>query len=237
VYANHLRGVKHKYQHPAQIKSFPLSLDFCHGILETSRGEYFILNIILYMFKRKFFVGSIAIIAALIGLPLYAVTSLTEDFGKHVDFMPLVRHMISQVHCYDTGTTECENHSHLGTHFTKEHTMGFLFDGSSRKMRDLGFEPLFLCKARDHSGLMMVTAGTTDSDPKDECRDAHFKPHLAGYISPTDGIEAPWPLYRCIHAVTHDTLLTDDAAECSSAGYGAAELLGYLYAGGPLTLP
>jgi hypothetical protein len=180
-----------------------------------------------------------SMVAALLlfsGLPIWAASDSSSDFGKFIEFKPLVRHMISQVHCYDTGSDDCETDAHLGASFTKEHTMGFLLDGSSRKMQDRGFEPLYFCEARDDSGVMMVTAGTVESDPREVCRDAGFRPRRAGYISATDQLEAPWPLYRCVHPTTHDTLLTDDAAECTAATYGSAELLGYLYAGGPLSV-
>ncbi len=176
------------------------------------------------------------LLALVIGLPLYAAADLTADFGKRVEYVPLVRHMMSQVHCYDTGTDDCETKSHLGTNFTKEYTLGFLLDGSRRRMKHLGFEPLYLCKSRDDNGVMMVTAGTTEDDPKDTCRDANFRPKRAGYISPTNQIEAPWPLYRCTNPDTSDTLLTDNPAECTAQAYDPAQLLGYLYAGGPLPL-
>lgn len=164
--------------------------------------------------------------------PLSAATA-TEDYGTFVEFKPLVRHMISQLHCYDVGTDDCEDTSHLGTNFTKEHTLGFLLYGSSRRMSSLGYKPLYLCEARNNSHLMMVTGGLLENDPVDACRDANFRHDRAGYISATANIEAPSPLYRCLHATTHDTLLTKNPAECTSATYGAAQLLGYLYAGGP----
>lgn len=169
-----------------------------------------------------------------IGIPLYAAGHLGADFGKSIEFKPLVRHMMSQVHCYDEGTDDCETTDHMGTSFTKENTLGFLLDGSRSKVSRLGLEPLYICEARDDSGVMMVTAGTTEDDPKDACRDADFRPNHVGYISPTDQIEAPSALYRCVHPETHDTLLTHDAGECTAAAYGSAEMLGYLYAGGPL---
>lgn len=169
-----------------------------------------------------------------IGIPLYAAGHLGADFGKSIEFKPLVRHMMSQVHCYDEGTDDCETTDHMGTSFTKEHTLGFLLDGSRSKVSRLGLEPLYICEARDDSGVMMVTAGTTEDDPKDACRDADFRPNHVGYISPTDQIEAPSAIYRCVHPETHDTLLTHDADECTAAAYESAEMLGYLYAGGPL---
>ena len=178
-----------------------------------------------------------ALLALIVGLPLYAATNLSADLGKRVEYVPLVRHMMSQLHCYDTGTDDCETFDHFGSGFDKEHTMGFLFDGSRSQMRRLGFEPLYLCEARDDSGLMMVTAGTTEEDPKDTCRDARFRADRVGYISPTNQIEAPWPLYRCVHPGSQDTLLTDAPSECAAQAYGPAELLGYLYAGGPTLLP
>ncbi len=188
------------------------------------------------MNKRNILLGSTAIFVLLIGLPLYAASHFSADYGRSISFTPLVRHMISQVHCYDIGTDDCETTSHLGNVFTKEHTLGFILDGSARKMSERGFKPLYLCEARDKSGVMMVTAGTTESDPVKACRTAGFRAKRAGYISSTNQIEAPWPLYRCVHPDTKDTLLTDSPAECASQSYGSARLLGYLYAGGPLTL-
>ena len=177
-----------------------------------------------------------ALLFLVVGIPLYAAINSSADYGKLVDFEPLVRHMISQVHCYDTGTDDCEKESHMGSKFTKEHTMGFMLDGSSRKMSERGFLPLYLCEARDNSGVMMVTGGLLEDDPRDACRDAGFRYDRAGYISATDQFEAPWPLYRCVHPDTNDSLLTDTPAECTAASYDTAELMGYLYAGGPLPL-
>lgn len=193
----------------------------------------------LLMSKRKILLGS-GIIAAFaliaLSLPLYAANQ-NADYGRSVEFVPFVRHMMSQLHCYDTGTNECEKTSHLGTSFTKEHTMGFLLDGSRHRLSQFGFEPVYVCEGRHNSGVMMVTAGTVDDNPRQECRDAGFRPaKRVGYISSTDQIEAPWALYRCVEPTTHDTLLTHNTAECTTASYGAAELLGYLYAGGPLPL-
>lgn len=191
------------------------------------------------MHKVNFLLGGsmVAVMLALVvGIPLYAAGHLTADFDKFIEFKPLVRHMISQVHCYDEGTDDCETTDHLGASFTKEHTLGFLVDGSTSKMRRLGLEPVYVCEDRDDSGVMMVTAGTLEEDPKDACRDADFRPDHVGYISPTDEIEAPFELYRCVHPTTNDTLLTHDPNECSAATYGPAELMGYLYAGGPLVL-
>src|SRR5688572_14393558 len=85
--------------------------------------------------------------------PLYAAGQLSADFGKQVEFVPLVRHMISQVYCYDIGTTDCETTSHFGTHFTKEHTLGFLLDGPRSKMNALGFKPLYVCETRSNTGV------------------------------------------------------------------------------------
>jgi hypothetical protein len=178
-----------------------------------------------------------ALLAFIVGLPLYAAfEDMTADYGRSVAFVPLVRHMMSQVHCYDTGTEDCEGTRHLGSSFTKEHTLGFLLDGSRKKMQQRGFEELYICEARDDSHTMMVTSGVADDNPRDACRDADYRPRRAGYISSTTDIEAPWALYRCIHEETHDTLLTDDPGECTSQNYNPAELLGYLYAGGPQTL-
>ena len=154
-----------------------------------------------------------------------------------MEFTPLVRHMVSQLHCYDTGTDDCETTPHFSNSgFTKEHTMGFLLNGSRRAMRARGFKPLYLCKTRNDNNVMMVTAGTTEDDPKRACRNEGFRGKRAGYISATDQIEAPWPVYRCTHPDTHDTILTEDPAECTTQAYAPAELLGYLYAGGPLVL-
>lgn len=192
------------------------------------------------MRKRSVLLGGGAfatLLALFIGLPLYAaVSDPSADYGRSIEFVPLVRHMMSQLHCYDTGTDKCETEHHFDTSFTKEHTLGFLLDGSRRKLTDRGFEELYICESRDDSHTMMVTSGVTDEDPRDACRDANFRPHRAGYISATDQFEAPWALYRCVHPATHDTLLTDDQAECTAQGYNSAELLGYLYAGGPLVL-
>lgn len=177
------------------------------------------------------------LLALIIGPPVYAlINNHTADFGQTVEFVPLVRHMMSQVHCYDTGTTECEHARHLDASFTKEHTMGFLLDGSRRKLRDRGFEEFYLCTARDDSHTMMATSGVADDDPRDACRDANYRPRQTGFISSTSQLEAPWALYRCTHSETHDALLTHDPAECTAQSYEAAELLGYLYAGGPQVL-
>jgi hypothetical protein len=191
------------------------------------------------MRKRSIVVGGGAfatLLALVVGLPLYAAADLTADFGRTVDFEPLVRHMMSQVHCYDTGTDDCEDTHHFGNSFTKEHTLGFLLDGSRRKMSERGFEPLYVCESRDDSGVMMVTSGVTEEDPRRACRNEGFRARQAGYISSSDQIEAPSALYRCMHPDTHDTLLTHDPTECAAQAYDAAELLGYLYAGGPLSL-
>lgn len=189
------------------------------------------------MRKRNMFLGSSALLILLtlaVAIPLYAAGTLSADFGKFIEFKPLVRHMISQVHCYDVGTNDCETTSHFGSNFTKEHTLGFLLDGSRHRMNALNFKPLYLCEARDGSGVMMVTGGLLENDPRGACRAAGFRYKQAGYISSTNQIEAPFPLYRCVQPTTHDTLLTHDASECTTALYGSAELLGYLYAGGPL---
>jgi hypothetical protein len=204
-------------------------------------GKFFILHIKKYMRTPSRVLGS-GVVAALailfIGLPLYAgmTASPTADFGRSVEFLPLVRHALSQLHCYDVGTDECEKTSHMGNKFMKEHTLGFLLDGSNKKMEKAGFEPLYLCESRDDDHVMMVTGGLREDDPKRACRDEGFRAKKAGFISSTDDIEAPWALYRCTHPATNDTLLTHDPAECTAATYGPAELLGYLYAGGPLTL-
>lgn len=191
------------------------------------------------MQKQSIIAGgwAFALLALVVGLPLYAIVGDPKaDYGRTVEFVPLVRHMMSQVHCYDTGTDNCENERHFGGSFTKEHTLGFLLDGSRRRLRERDFEPLYLCETRDDSGVMMVTSGVADADPRAACRDADFRPRHAGFISSTNLIEAPWALYRCTHPDTHDTLLTEDPAECAAQSYGAAELLGYLYAGGPQVL-
>jgi hypothetical protein len=191
------------------------------------------------MHKRSWYLGGGALITLLtlaVGIPLYAANGPAADFGKTVEFLPLVRHMISQVHCYDIGTDDCEAKNHLGTTFTKEHTLGFLIDGSSRKMSQLGFKPVYLCEARDNSGVMMVTGGLLENDPKAACRAAGFRYKQVGYISSTNQIEAPSALFRCVHPDTKDTLLSRSGAECSAASYGPAQLLGYLYAGGPSSL-
>ena len=177
------------------------------------------------------------LLALVVGLPLYAaVDDSLADYGQTIEFVPLVRHMMSQVHCYDTGTDDCETESHFDASFTKEHTLGFLLDGSRRRMTERGFEELYICEGRDDSHTMMVTSGVADDDPRDACRDAGYRPRRAGYISSTDQIEAPWALYRCTHPDTHDTLVTDDPGECTAQAYDSAELLGYLYAGGPQVL-
>src|SRR3989344_5773700 len=179
--------------------------------------------------------GTCAILLALaVGLPLYAaVNEMSADYGRTIEFVPLVRHMMSQLHCYDTGTDDCEDTNHFTSSFTKEPTLGFLLDGSRRKLSDRDFKELYLCQARDDSHTMMVTSGVADTDPRHACRDAGYRPRRAGYISSTDQIEAPWALYRCTHPDTHDTLVTDDPGECTAQAYDSAELLGYLYAGGP----
>src|SRR3989344_8110487 len=173
-------------------------------------------------------VGVAALFISLMGLPLLAADGMDADFGRTVEFVPLVKHMMSQVHCYDTGTDDCETTDHFGTSFTKEHTLGFLLDGSRSKMRTLGFEPLYVCESRDDSGVMMVTGGLLENDPKGACRAAGFRYNHIGYISSTNQIEAPSALYRCMHPGTHDTLLTHDAGECAAATYSSAALLGYL---------
>jgi len=189
-------------------------------------------------YKIKLFsgIGVAALFISLLGLPLLAANGMDADFGRTVEFVPLVRHMMSQLHCYDTGTDDCEETDHLGSNFTKEHTLGFLLDGSRSKMSQRGFVELYVCEARDDSQTMMVASGVTDEDPRDACRDADYRPKRAGYISATDQIEAPWALYRCTHSDTNDTLLTHDPSECTAQSYNAAELLGYLYAGGPQVL-
>ena len=190
------------------------------------------------MHKRNWLLGSgaLTLLALVVGIPLYAASGPSADFGKTIEFLPLVRHMISQVHCYDTGTDNCETTDHMGTSFTKEHTLGFLLDGSKSKMTTLGFKPVYLCEARDDSGVMMITGGLLESDPRGACRAAGFRYDQVGYISSTNQIEAPSALFRCVHPDTKDTLLTRNAGECAAASYGSAQLLGYLYAGGPSSL-
>ncbi len=189
------------------------------------------------MNKRNLLLGggiAATLFALVAGAPLYAaINDMAADYGRSVEFVPLVRHMMSQVHCYDTGTEDCEEADHIGTTFTKEHTLGFLLDGSKSKMTALGFKPVYLCEARDDSGVMMVTGGLLENNPKAACRATGFRYDHVGYISTTNQIEAPWALYRCLHPDTHDTLLTDNQGECAAQSYDAAELLGYLYAGGP----
>lgn len=146
-------------------------------------------------------------------------------FGQDVAelYKPLVRHQKSQNHCYDTGSQDCERKTYV-----KEFTLGYLLYASNSTVPT---KTLYACT--DSSGLRHYVALTTA-----ECKDkgTPFAKRL-GYLAQTDELEASVPLVRCYDNDSGDTLLTDDANECTLAGYfDTFDQLGYVPAGGYLPL-
>lgn len=164
-----------------------------------------------------------------------ALGVVPPDLGPTMDYAPLVRHQISQRHCYDNGSFLCEETASFKPAFDKEFTLGYLFQDSRQPA--LGLAPLYHCvdKRRGGTGFNFVLADTVDGDARRLCRDLGFRPFLLGHIARTPAFEAPQALYRC-WGFSFDSLLTDDPNECGLSGYFFTERLGYLAAGGTLPL-
>lgn len=169
---------------------------------------------------------AVVLLALIVGPQLSAfmgASLLGPDRGS--TYSPLVRHEISQSHCYDNGSQLCEN-STVGA-FSKEFTLGYLFSSPTTNAAT-AMKSLYGCM----NSSKRFSVGTTTSD----CQARGFtKTYLIGYMFQTPAVEASFPIYRCFGSSNGDTLVTDDTSECSSLGYSSAELLGY--AGGSAYLP
>lgn len=166
-------------------------------------------------------VAVVLVLALLVPLSRYArVALLAPDAGRI--FRPIVRHQISQRHCYDDGSRVCERQS--PQRYKKEFTVGFVAAAERPSSRAL------------YSCFDALNQRFTVTLDKAECVALQFPGiRLLGYVFTTSGVEAPTPLYRCINAESQDTLLTDGPRECTLlGGYGTPELLGYLFGAGHL---
>lgn len=133
---------------------------------------------------------------------------------------PLVRHNTSQVHCYDSGTDQCEVAG-----FQKEFTLGYL-----AMQKKANTTELYKC-VRPDANLHFVTTN------RKECRQSPwFSTSITnlGFIFKDSNLEASMPLYRCLNSDKTDTLLTDDPAECSILSYDPPTPLGYVIEGAGL---
>lgn len=161
---------------------------------------------------------AVAVVASVLLLGQIVSASLAGP-DRTSDFKPLVRHSISQAHCYDNGTDMCENAG-----YSKEFTIGYLATsavGSSTV-------PLYGCHNR--AGNLFFAA----TSPK-ECKNVGAtKAFVLGHLFTDNNLETPFSLYRCLNSEGKDALLTDDPSECSLVNYNNVQLLGYLPAGGTI---
>ncbi|MBI4022374.1 MAG: hypothetical protein HY372_03365 [Candidatus Andersenbacteria bacterium] len=164
-----------------------------------------------------------------------AAASVFADLGPGMSYTPLVRHQISQRHCYDDGSFFCEEARGEKPAFSKEFTLGYLFEKS--RQLGLGLAPLYACQDTGRRGLgrQFILADTVDGDARRVCRSFQMHPQRLGYVAREPLFEAAQALYRCWGG-EFDTLLTDDPNECTLSGYLFTERLGYIVAGGTLPL-
>lgn len=167
--------------------------------------------------------GILAVAVILLGLvvgprllPYLGANLSGPDIGSL--YKPLVRHEISQLHCYDAGNQNCE--SAVDQSFSKEFTLGYLFKNATPNPTTPVLS-LYSCTNTTHG----FSIGTTTSD----CKKRGFPTiTLLGFIFQTPAVEAPFPLYRCFGNNGQDALLTDDPNECSVVSYNTPTLLGYM---------
>lgn len=168
--------------------------------------------------------GLILLVLALVFLtPLGSFLGATV-VGKDVSttYTPLVRAQTSQDHRYDRGSNACERNPAL----TKEFTVAYLFKSMPR---GLTAAPVFGC----HLAGKPECSKQVTLIPQD-CTSVGLRSFPLGYIATTNDFEAPVPLYRCLNTSANDTLLTDDADECTQAGYLNTEQLGFAATAGHL---
>lgn len=134
-------------------------------------------------------------------------------------YRPLVRHRISEIHCYDTGTTACEQETPA---FSKEFTVGYLLADRSQ-----GTRALYFC-VDQNQGRSLATVDRAECDGMPQVTQL-------GFLFTDSNVEVATPLYRCQRADSGDTLLTDDGSECVLAGYNDPERLGYVAGAGFLS--
>lgn len=141
-------------------------------------------------------------------------------------FRPLVRHQISQVHCYDDGSLFCESRK---DEYKKEFTIGYIPQSIPRK-NEVATETLYSC-ASPRDNKFFVARG--QQEYKQTCRKNYNQTYRLGYIFQQPVIEASTPLYRCTSDT--DTLLSDSKVECDAQeGYTKPVLLGYVAGAGYL---
>lgn len=149
-------------------------------------------------------------------------------FGKDVarSYTPLVRHQISQQHCYDDGSQLCEKAVGKQGSFAKEFTIAYLF--RQKPYDGLATDTLYVC------GPTSRRASAATLDPA-TCKSAGQRAYRLGFIAKTADFEAPVALFACQLAAAEDVLITDDENECTLAGYGTATKLGYAASAGYLS--
>lgn len=184
--------------------------------------------------RVKFLLVGIGVMAPLVALAIRGPLT-RSDLGSQFDYRPLVRHQISQRHCYDSGSYYCETPSRSKPAFMKEFTMGFLFDGIGPR-RDYNFNAIYACeeKGRVDKGKYDVLVDNVDGNAKRGCHNQGLRTTQLGYVAFIPDIEAPVALYRCRSLDGSDVLLTNDTNECLTVGYGSGKLLGFIMAGGEL---
>jgi hypothetical protein len=155
------------------------------------------------------------------------------DLGTRFEYLPIVRHQISQRHCYDTGNSHCETPDRNKPAFAKEFTLGFLFDGLGPRNNQF-FSPIYACLARGlkDTAKYDIVVDSAELNARRYCSTLDLRAKRLGYIANDEIVEAPVALYRCYSNDRIDVLLTVGSDECSIAGYTSPELLGYLMAGG-----
>lgn len=174
---------------------------------------------------------------AVIVVILIAVVAVITQFGDLVgarldapdvgqEFRPLVRHQISQKHCYDDGSDFCES---KGGDFAKEYTLGYLLKKDKTSQGTKG-KPLYSCAGTKNANY------TATLNQKENCKGSqgYNKRYTLGYLLETPDVEASTAIYQCFGQGGGDTLLTDDPNECALVGYGEASLLGYAASAGNL---
>ncbi len=171
-------------------------------------------------------------VAVVIVLVLLNLSTISAYLGASLlgpdvatKYSPLVRHQISQRHCYDNGSQFCEQNFGGGFQFDKEFTVAYLF--ASRP--SIASTPLYSCTNTKVPGeTYRITT------KRAECNRAKLSSFVLGHVATAQDFEAPVALWRCLKNDTSDPLVTDDPNECALSEYAKPTLLGYAATAGYL---